>query len=73
MKVARWGTAGALVKRIYGHLGEVRRRSEVVEYRVEQHEERLRDRLMYGLRLDYCDSITAIIPNFECEGKLSAF
>lgn len=35
----------ALVKRIYGHLGDVRHRSEVVEYRVEQHEERLRERL----------------------------
>jgi integrase len=35
----------ALVRRIYGHLGEVRQRSEVVEYRIEQHEERLRDRL----------------------------
>jgi integrase len=26
-----------LVRRIYGHLGQVRHRSEVVEYRVEQH------------------------------------
>jgi hypothetical protein len=34
-----------LVKWIYGHLGETRHRAEVVEYRVEQHEERLRDRL----------------------------
>jgi integrase len=35
----------ALVKRIYGHLGELRHRAEVVEYRIEQHEERLRERL----------------------------
>lgn len=35
----------ALVRRIYGHLGEVRQRSEVVEYRIEQHEERLKARL----------------------------
>ncbi len=27
----------ALVDRVYGHLGEIRHRSEVVEYRVEQH------------------------------------
>jgi hypothetical protein len=27
----------ALVKRVYGHLGETRHRSEVVEYRVKQH------------------------------------
>lgn len=30
-----------LVERIYGHLGEVRHRSEVVEFRVEQHLDRL--------------------------------
>jgi hypothetical protein len=35
----------ALVKRIYGHLGEMRQRDEVVEYRIEQHEVRLRERL----------------------------
>jgi integrase len=35
----------SLVKRVYGHIGEVRHRSEVVEYRVEQHEERLKERL----------------------------
>ena len=35
----------SLVKRVYGHLGQVRHRSEVVEYRVEQHQERLQDRL----------------------------
>ena len=34
-----------LVKRVYGHLGEVRHRSEVLEYRVEQHEEAARGRL----------------------------
>jgi hypothetical protein len=35
----------SLVKRIYGHLGELRHWAEVVEYRIEQHEERLRERL----------------------------
>jgi hypothetical protein len=30
-----------MVERIYGHLGEVRHRSEVVEFRVEQHLARL--------------------------------
>lgn len=34
-----------LVERIYGHLGDIRHRSEVVEYRVEQHKAVLRDRL----------------------------
>ena len=34
-----------LVHEIYGHLGTVRHRSEVVEFRVAQHEERLKDRL----------------------------
>ncbi len=35
----------SLVKRIYGHLGEVRHRSDVVEYRVENHEDLIGDRL----------------------------
>jgi integrase len=35
----------ALVRRVYGHLGEIRHRAEVVEYRVEQHEEVLGERL----------------------------
>ena len=35
----------ALVKKIYGHLGTVRHRSEAVEYRIEQHAATLRDRL----------------------------
>ena len=34
-----------MVKRIYAHLGDVRHRAEVVEYRVEQHLEQLGDRL----------------------------
>lgn len=37
----------ALVKRVYGHLGTVRHRSEVMEYRVEQHKAQLSE----GLRL----------------------
>ena len=35
----------SLTDRVYGHLGDVRHRSEVVEYRVEQHREELGDRL----------------------------
>jgi integrase len=35
----------SLVKRVYGHLGRVRHRAEVVEYRVEQHAVVLGDRL----------------------------
>jgi integrase len=35
----------ALVERVYSHLGTVRHRSEVVEFRVEQHVESLGDRL----------------------------
>jgi len=33
------------MKRIYGHLGGIRHRSEVVEYRVENHEDLIGDRL----------------------------
>lgn len=35
----------AMVQRVYAHLGNVRHRSEVVEYRVDQHREVLGDRL----------------------------
>jgi integrase len=35
----------SLVKRVYGHLGEVRHRAEVVEYRVDQFTSELADRL----------------------------
>ncbi len=34
-----------MVKRVYAHLGTVRHRSEVVEYRLEQHVDPLKDRL----------------------------
>ena len=35
----------AMIEKSYGHLGEVRHRSEVVEYRVEQHTAKLGARL----------------------------
>ncbi len=35
----------SMVRRVYGHLGAVRHRAEVVEYRVEQHAAKLCDRL----------------------------
>jgi hypothetical protein len=38
----------ALVKQVYGPLGTVRHRAEVVEYRVEQHKTK---KLVEGLRL----------------------
>jgi integrase len=34
-----------MVRRVYGHLGDVRHRSEAVEYRVEQHTAKLGERL----------------------------
>lgn len=34
-----------MVRKIYGHLGRIRRCAVVVEYRVEQHQELLRQRL----------------------------
>lgn len=45
--VAKWmGHGGqALVDRVYGHLGEVRQRTEVVEFRVDQYREKLGERL----------------------------
>jgi len=35
----------SMVKRVYGHLGQVRHRADVVEYRVEQHAKALGERL----------------------------
>jgi hypothetical protein len=41
-----------MVRRVYAHLGEIRHRSDVVEYRVEQHAEKIGDRLQrLGLSL----------------------
>lgn len=37
--------SGAMVEHVYSHLGTMRHRTEVVEYRVEQHREKLADRL----------------------------
>ena len=34
-----------LVDRVYGHLGETRHRSEVMEYRADQHEDYIQGRL----------------------------
>jgi hypothetical protein len=34
-----------LIDDVYGHRGEVRHRSEVIEYRVEHHEAKLRERI----------------------------
>ncbi len=49
----------ALVRRVYGHLGETRHRAEAVEYRVEQHAAKLKDRLT-ALRIDSeNDSVSA--------------
>ena len=35
----------ALVKRVYGHPGDVRYRAEVIEYRVDQHKKALKGKL----------------------------
>ena len=39
-------TGTAMIEKTYGHLGEVRHRADVVEYRVEQHAAKLGDRLV---------------------------
>ena len=41
----------SLVDRVYGHLGDVRHRSETVEFRVEQHREQLARRAKNTARL----------------------
>ena len=40
-----WHGGEAMVRKFYGHLGQVRHRSEMVEYRVEQHVAKLGTRL----------------------------
>jgi len=35
----------AMLRRVYGHLGQVRHRAEEVEYRIEAFEDKLRGRL----------------------------
>jgi integrase len=54
-----------MVRRIYGHLGTVRHRSEVVEYRVEQHLDALKDRL--GMLGFVTRSVTAEAVGRGCE------
>lgn len=54
-----------MVRRVYSHLGTVRHRSEVVEYRVEQHYERLGEQL---LRLGFVIK-SVIKPERRSENK----
>ncbi len=42
-----------MVRKVYGHLGQVRHRADVVEYRVEQHRAKLEDRLEALRRAGY--------------------
>jgi len=59
---ARVGPRGdALVKTVYGHLGTVRHRADVVEYRVEQHAAILRD-MLAALRAAARDSENDSVP-----------
>ena len=44
-------TSPAMVQRVYAHLGTIRHRAEVVEYRVEQHAGTLGERLTALQRL----------------------
>ncbi|MGH7577071.1 MAG: tyrosine-type recombinase/integrase, partial [Longimicrobiales bacterium] len=51
----------SLVDRVYGHLGDVRHRSEVVEYHVDQHAGKLGDRLaaLRAWARPRCPAVTA--------------
>lgn len=44
-EVGHSGTA--MIERVYGHLGQVRHRAKVVEFRVEQHRATLEDRISF--------------------------
>jgi integrase len=53
----------AMVRQVYGHLGDVRHRAGVVEYRVEQHAATLKDRLAALRAADSeTDSVSATVP-----------
>ena len=51
----------ALVRKVYGHLGQTRHRAAAVEYRVEQHAAKLRDKLA-ALRAAETGSETDSVP-----------
>jgi len=51
-----------MVERVYSHLGTVRHRSDVVEYRAEQHREALGERLE-ALRAFVTTTVTATSPS----------
>jgi len=38
-------TSTTMVEKVYSHLGDVKHRSEVAEFRVEHHKEALKDKL----------------------------
>jgi integrase len=51
--------SGAMVEEIYSHLGTVRHRADVVEYRIQQHQATLADRLPFpGLVPEFVPSAT---------------
>ena len=50
------------VERVYSHLGTVRHRSDVVEYRADQHREVLGERLE-ALRAFVTTTVTATSPS----------
>jgi integrase len=47
--------SAAMVEKVYSHLGTLRHRSEVVEYRVEQHADAL------GMRLESLNIVTQTV------------
>ena len=56
----------SMVRRVYGHLGEVRHRAEVVEYRIEQHAAKLGDRLPGAAICDRQRHRGGRLPAFAC-------
>jgi integrase len=53
----------AMVRKVYGHLGQVRHRAEMVEYRVEQHRAKLEDRLRALSGADFGTTRLELPPN----------
>ena len=65
----------SLIKRVYGHLGQVRHRAEHVEFRIEQHRDRegIRDRLKELRTLKTTPRPEQVTPKDETPGRQRSF
>ncbi len=58
----------SMVRRVYGHLGQVRHRANVVEYRVEQHAAKLGERLAALRALEFGTTVGTTALDSQLDG-----